>query len=96
MKDSRAVLRDDSYAHSRLHIHKAISVHFTSFTGLMPRTSSCEVRRQHAVHKECTKKDKTKKIATENKCCEDRGQRERHAQHGNDGLRLIALAHKDK
>ena len=63
MQESRAVLRDDSYVHSRLHIRKAISVHFTSFTGSTPRTSSREVRST-----QCIKKDLTKKIATENKC----------------------------
>jgi hypothetical protein len=57
MKESRAILRDDPYAHARLDILKAISIHFTSFTGSTLSRSTQE----HAVHnkeenKKCDRK----------------------------------------
>jgi hypothetical protein len=53
MKEPRAVLRDYPYAYDRLYILKSISIHFTSFTGSTPRTSSREERSA-----QCTKKEK--------------------------------------
>jgi len=47
----------DPYAHARLYILKAISIHFTSFTGSTPRTSSRVVRST-----QCTKKEKKENL----------------------------------